>query len=331
MFRASVTFKRVVGQNQIKAWSADAQALSLLAAVHDRRWTTYLTEPRDLTELAVLTELSADRLRDVVQALEANGIVELAGPKARLAPEYAALMSADAPFSMDDLLGEAQMMSRLVADAVHGLPAAEGNALTVAAAYGPRPTAAAQALFGQLLDALPDLRETLSDGYYLDVGCGVGGFLLSTAPMFPGMRAVGVEWAREVAAEASRRAVALGVADRVDIRRMDARDLDEENEFDCAFWAQPFFATASRPETLAAIRRALKPGARLCIQEMERTPDDEAERGAFALRRLVFTGWGVPFARPAEDLTAEAESAGFVLDRVAPTPFGRFVVVRRPN
>ncbi|KAA0095990.1 class I SAM-dependent methyltransferase [Mycolicibacterium sp. P1-18] len=313
---------------RVKTWSASAQALALLTAVHERRWTSYLTEPRDLDELAQFTTLPIARLRDVVGALQAVGVVQLTDLKVVLTPEYAALLSDDAPFSLDGLLDEAQMMSRLVADAVHGVSPGSESALTLANAYGLRPTAAARAMFGQLLEALPDFREALNAGRYLDVGCGVGSFVLSTAQSLPALRAVGVELVPTVAAEAARRAEALGVADRVQIRCMDARDLDEEDQFDSAFWAQPFFPTDSRPPTLAAIRRALKPGAKLFMQELERVPDTDAERSAFTLRRLVFTGWGVPFARSAEDLTAEAEAAGFVLDRVASTPFGRIVVSR---
>ena len=312
----------------MKTWSANAQALALLTAVHQRQWTTYLAEPRNLDELVEFTTLSVERLRDVVEALQAVGVVQLTDLKVVLTPEYAALLSDDSPFSLDGLLGEAQMMSRLVTDAVHGVSPGSEDALTLANAYGLRPTAASRALFGQLLDALPDFREALNGGRYLDVGCGVGSFVLSTAQSLPGLRAVGVELVPTVAAEAARRADALGVADRVEIRCMDARDLDEEDQFDSAFWAQPFFPTDSRPPTLSAIRRALKPGAKLYMQELERVPDTEAERSAFALRRLVFTGWGVPFARSAEDLTAEAEAAGFVVDRVESTPFGRIVVSR---
>lgn len=314
--------------NQVKTWSAGAQALALLTAVHERKWTTYLTEPRDLDDLAKFTLLPTDRLRDVLAALESIGVVQLTDRGATLTPEYAALLSDDAPFSLDNLLDEAQMMSRLVVDAVHGVSSGPDDALTVANAYGLRPSATAQAMFGQLLDALPDFRDALADGRYLDVGCGVGSFVLSTAQTLPGMRAVGIELVPAVAAEGARRADALGVADRVDIRCMDARDLDAEDEFDAAFWAQPFFPTDSRPHTLAAIRRALKPGAKLYMQELERLPESGVERDAFALRRLVFTGWGVPFARSAEDLAAEAEAAGFVLDRVESTPFGRIVVAR---
>jgi SAM-dependent methyltransferase len=314
--------------NQVKTWSAGAQALALLSAVHERQWTTYLSEPRRLDELATFTLLPADRLHDVVTALESIGVVQPTDSGVALTPEYAALLSDDSPFSLDSQLDEAQMMSRLVTDAVHGVSSGAEGALTVANAYGLRPTVAAQAMFGQLLDALPDFRDALAGGRYLDVGCGVGSFVLSTAQTLPGMRAVGIELVPAVAAEGARRAVALDVADRVDIRCMDARDLDVEDEFDSAFWAQPFFPTDTRPQTLAAIRRALKPGAKLYMQELERLPEPGVERDAFALRRLVFTGWGVPFARSAEDLTAEAEAAGFILDRIASTPFGRIVVAR---
>jgi len=312
--------------NQVKTWSAGAQALALLSAVHERQWTTYLTQPRSLDELATFTMLPPDRLRDVLAALEAVGVVQPTDLGVALTPEYAALLSDDAPFSLDGLLDEAQMMSRLVADAVYGVSSGPDSALTVANAYGLRPSATSRAVFGQLLDALPDFRDALVDGRYLDVGCGVGSFVLSTAQMLPRMRAVGIELVPAVAAEGARRAVALGVADRVDIRCMDARDLDVTDEFDSAFWAQPFFPTDSRPHTLAAIRRALKPGAKLYMQELERLPESGVERDAFALRRLVFTGWGVPFARSAEELTAEAEAAGFEFDRVESTPFGRIVV-----
>ena len=314
--------------NQVKTWSAGAQALALLSAVHERQWTTYLTEPRSLDELATFTLLPSERLRDVVDALESIGVVQSTDLGVALTPEYAALLSDDAPSSLDNLLDEAQMMSRLVVDAVHGASSGAESALTVANAYGLNPSATARAMFGQLLDALPDFRDALSEGRYLDVGCGVGSFVLSTAQTLPEMRAVGIELVPAVAAEGARRAVALGVADRVDIRCMDARDLDVESEFNSAFWAQPFFPTDSRPQTLAAIRRALKPGAKLYMQELERLPEAGAEREAFALRRLVFTGWGVPFARSAEELAAEAEAAGFVLDRVESTPFGRIVVAR---
>jgi hypothetical protein len=87
-----------------------------------------------------------------------------------------------------------------------------------------------------------------------------GGFLLSTAQAFPAIRGVGVEVVPAVAAEAERRARAVGVADRVEVRGIDARKLTDEDAFDAAFWAQPFFPASTRPGVLAAIHRALRPG-----------------------------------------------------------------------
>src|SRR4051812_41746907 len=117
---------------QVKKWSAGAQALTLLSAVHERQWTTYLTEPRGLDELATFTLLPVDRLRDVVTALESIGVVHLTELGVALTPEYAALLSDDNPFSLDGLLDEAKLMSRLVADAVNGVSSGPESALTVA-------------------------------------------------------------------------------------------------------------------------------------------------------------------------------------------------------
>jgi SAM-dependent methyltransferase len=318
--------------DKIKEWSAGAQALALLDAAYEHGWIAYLAQPRDVAALAGFSGLPVERARAVVAALSGVGVVEASGDEVRLAPGYAATMSPDAPFSMADRLAEARMMRRLVAQAVEApLPIPDpADALVVADAYGLRPTPAAVGVFGQLLEALPEFTEVLPTGRYLDVGCGVAGFLLSCAQTYPGMRGVGVELVAAVAAEAERRAKEVGVSDRVEVRCADARDLSEQNAFDSAFWAQPFFPEAVRGGTLAAILRALKPGAPLGMQEMERQPDDPAERAAFGLRELVFSGWGVPFARSAEALVAEATDAGFVLDRVRETPFGRLVIVRKP-
>lgn len=311
--------------NMVKAWSTAAQSLALLDAAHRQGWTDFLTEKRSIVGLAAFSGLPENRIRAVIEALAAIDVVETNGDDVRLTEDYAAAMSPDAPFSLADRLAEASMMRRLVAESVSNA-SLQPDALVVADAYGLRPTSIARDMFGHLLDALPDLTEAIRHGSYLDVGCGIAGFLISNAQTFPDMRGVGIELVPEVAAEATRRAEG-----RAEIRCMDARDLTDKDEFDAAFWAQPFFPAATRPGTLAAVLRALRPGAAIYLQEMERMPDDADAIAAFKLRRLVFTGWDVPFARTAEDLTKEAEEAGFVLDRVAQTPFGRIVVARKPS
>ncbi|WP_433013447.1 SAM-dependent methyltransferase [Kribbella sp. CA-294648] len=177
---------------------------------------------------------------------------------------------------------------------------------------------------------MPELAELVSTQRWLDVGCGVGGSSLTLATLFPQMRSVAVELVPKVAAEAVRRAEGHGVADRVDIRCMDIRDLKEVDEFGGAFWAQPFFPEETRAETLAVIRRAIRPGGLLFMQEHEPEPAPSG-RSAYAVRRLVANGWNVPFGRTAEQLVAEAEAAGFDPVRIAATEVGRYAILRRPT
>jgi ubiquinone/menaquinone biosynthesis C-methylase UbiE len=318
-------------ENRIREWSAAAQSVALLDAVYQRGWIAFLGEPRNVGALAAFGGLPVERVRAIVTALAAMEVVTVDGDEVRLTPAYAATMSPDSPHSMGDLLGNARMMRRLVAESVEGSAGAptEQDALIVADAYGLRPTTVATEMFGQLLAALPEIESVLPGGRFLDVGCGVAGFLLTCARAVPTLRAVGVELVPVVAAEAERRAKDIGVSDRVEIRAMDARDLTDEDTFDSAFWAQPFFPQAVRAGALAAILRALKPGAPLAMQEMETEPEP-GEKAAFAMRQLVFSGWGIPFARTAEELAAEGEAAGFVLDRIGETPFGRLVLLRKP-
>ncbi|MEV4343583.1 class I SAM-dependent methyltransferase [Actinoplanes sp. NPDC049596] len=318
--------------DKIQQWSAAAQSLAVLDAAYERGWIAFLTEPRDVTALADFAGLPVDRVRVVVAVLTEIGVAASTGDEVRLTAAYAAMMAPGAPFSMADRLADARMMRRLAGQAVAGpLPAPDAqDALVVADAFGLRPTPVAAEVFRSLLAALPEFTEVLAGGRYLDVGCGVAGFLLSCASMYPTMHGVGVEVVATVAAEAQRRAEDIGVADRVEIRCMDARAMADTAAFGCAFWAQPFFPEAVRADTLAAIRRALEPGAPLVMQEMERPPDDPDERIAFALRGLVFSGWDVPFARSAEDLAAEAVEVGFRLDRIGESPLGRLVIVRKP-
>jgi hypothetical protein len=144
------------------------------------------------------------------------------------------------------------------------------------------------------------------------------------------MRSVAIELVPTVAAEAVRRAEALGVADRVEIRCLDIRDLKDEEQYGGAFWAQPFFPESTRAETLAVIRRALEPGGFLFLQETAPEPPPSG-RAAYAVRRLVIRGWNRPFGRTAEQLAVEAQAAGFDLVRIAATHSSRYVILRRPT
>jgi SAM-dependent methyltransferase len=187
-----------------------------------------------------------------------------------------------------------------------------------------RPGPGARAAVTTLLEPMPEMWEAMRHGWLLDVGSGVGGFVLTAATMLPGLRATTLELVPEVAAVAAARAKDLGVDDRVDVRCMDARDFVAPQPYDVAFWAQPFFPAPARPATLAMIKRSLRPGGLLLVQELE-TP---SEGPGSTMRRLVAGARGIPFARPIEELVAECAEAGFADARIIAAPFGRVALVK---
>ena len=319
----------VQAADEVERWSAGAQALALLTAVHERGWTRFLSTPQDLDALAEFTKLPVARLMEVVDALQAHGVVRLDGTSVRLRPAFAALAADDAWLSLGDLADHAAMTAQLIHEAVQDAGAPRpSDALVLARATGGRPTPVTTALVEELLESLPEWAESLRAGRRLDVGSGVATTTLTLAAMFPELRTTALEVVPEVAVEARLRADRLGLAGRVDVLGLDARDFSAEAAFDSAFWAQPFFPEPTRAATLAMIRRALRPGALLTVPEEEAGLLDADERSR-ALRHLVRGHWRAPLDRSADQLAAEAVAAGFTLVRTAATSFGRFVL-RRP-
>jgi cyclopropane-fatty-acyl-phospholipid synthase len=148
----------------------------------------------------------------------------------------------------------------------------------------------------------------------LDVGCGWGGFPLWAATRH-GASVVGITLSPPQAEKARQRAEEAGVADRVEIRVMDYRDLAGSGErFDAiASIGMVEHVGASQidvyAETLASV---LEPGGRLLNHGITRLRHTDAEAGAFS-ERYVF-----PDAAPlhlSRNLLA-LERAGFVTHHV---------------
>jgi cyclopropane-fatty-acyl-phospholipid synthase len=146
----------------------------------------------------------------------------------------------------------------------------------------------------------------------LDVGCGWGSFAIHAATRH-GVHVTGITLSAPQAEEARRRAAAAGVADRVDIRVMDWRELA----------AEPFDAIASigmvehvgDAQIDAYARRLgelLRPAGRLLNHGIARLRHGEAEAGPFS-ERFVF-----PDAAPLHlsRVQAALEAGGFVTDTV---------------
>ncbi|MCO8275551.1 methyltransferase domain-containing protein [Actinoplanes sp. TRM 88003] len=321
----------VAAAQVVELWSSGAQALSLLAAAHEWGWIRFLATPRDLDRLAEFTGHSPERVAVILDALQAHGVLRRDGRTVSLTPTFATLAADDAWLTLGDVLDSADLARRLVRGAVQGAtaPLPGPDALIAARTAGGRPTSVTTGLVERLLQDLPEWHETLPQGHLLDVGCGVATNTLTLARMFPGLRATAVEVVPEVAVEARRRADRLQVADQVDVRCLDARDFDGATAFDSACWAQSFFPEPVRAATLAMIRRALRPGGWLILEE-ENADGQDLDQRSGPLRRLVRQQAHPALDRTAEELAAEAEAEGFRLHRLASTRFGRFVLLRRP-
>jgi len=148
----------------------------------------------------------------------------------------------------------------------------------------------------------------------LDVGCGWGGFPLWAAQNY-GVSVVGIPLSAPQAELANRRAQEAGVADRVEIRVMDYRDLAGSGEtFDAiaSIGMVEHVGSANIDLYARTLAGLLGPGGRLLNHGITRLRHTDAEAGAFS-ERYVF-----PDAAPlhlSRNLLA-LERAGFITHHV---------------
>ena len=146
----------------------------------------------------------------------------------------------------------------------------------------------------------------------LDVGCGWGAFPIHAATQH-GVHVVGITLSAPQAALARERAAAAGVADRVEIRVMDYRDLRGERFDAIASVGMVEHVGAVRLDEYAAtLAGLLEPGGRLLNHGIARLRHGEAEAGPFS-DRYVF-----PDAAPMHlsRVLLALERAGFACEHV---------------
>jgi cyclopropane-fatty-acyl-phospholipid synthase len=124
----------------------------------------------------------------------------------------------------------------------------------------------------------------------LDVGCGWGGLVIHAAGSF-GVDAVGVTLSREQERLARERVAAAGVADRVEIRLQDYRELHDAS-FDAISSVGMFehVGAAQTSEYFDRLRALLAPGGRLLNHAISRPSgkDEPAIRRNSFMARYVF-------------------------------------------
>ena len=106
----------------------------------------------------------------------------------------------------------------------------------------------------------------------LDVGCGWGSLSLHAAEHF-GARVTGVTIAAEQKAFIDERIRERGLGDRVQIRLQDYRDVPEEGQYDAVGSIEmgEHVGEANYPTYAEVLRRTVRPGGRVLVQQMSRT------------------------------------------------------------
>jgi SAM-dependent methyltransferase len=323
-------------QLPVEGWIAGAHALALLHGALQAGMLDAMRTPRSAIAVAEACGIDPERAADICVALAAHGVVRQDGDAYRLTDDFALLMSSD----------PVRPLSRVVARAVaeahrfETLPrtdvsyAASSPAELLAFAQGDSPDPASPLRPVLSFINPPEFRAPFEAGARcLELGCGIGGALCAILTTFPRVTAVGVELRAELLDVARRRAEALGVADRVEWRHGDARDVTDEAAFDRVSWSQYYFPAETRAATLAAAFRALKPGGHLLVSMLPDPPaatdgQSPADR-AYALSRVLYRAWDVPIRTP-DELRAEVEAAGFAFVRFIGNPPRRRLLARRP-
>jgi 4-hydroxy-2,2'-bipyrrole-5-carbaldehyde O-methyltransferase len=143
----------------------------------------------------------------------------------------------------------------------------------------------------------------------LEVGCGSGAYVRYAASLNPRLTALAIDLQHEVAEEAAKNMAEWGLADRVETRQGDLRDLDLEPQFDLVTLHNNiyYFPESERVAVLERARSLLAPGGRLLLT----TSCPGGSAGIEALNLwFEYADFGGPLPREHE-LVAQLEQAGF--------------------
>lgn len=316
-------------REQVRELASGAKLLAVLDAALRAGWLARLSSGITVSDLAEREGVSERRVQEVVDALTAAGIATTADGVTTLEPQWRALVDGASGVQLDVALAHLELERTTLQTVIEPADVDPDAWLTIARDWGLIATPAAAMIYQGLYGQVPRLHAALqAGGPFLDIGSGIGGLLISTALLYDDLQAVGVEKEPGVAAELTARVVAAGVADRVEVAAVDARELGRQEEFAVAFWAQDFFHPDVRVDALRAAFLALKPGGLLVTQELSVV--DAQPTLPQSLDRLVSGAIGTSHGATADELVVEVSAAGFAHLETLDTPAGRLVVFERP-
>ena len=164
------------------------------------------------------------------------------------------------------------------------------------------PLAVAQARkYQRVLDRL----DAAPGAHILEIGCGWGGFAEHAARQ--GFRVTGITLSTEQLAYAEARIAAAGLAERVELRLQDYRDVAER--YDHVVSIEMFEAVGEEywPPYFAAVHRALKPRGRASLQiiTIDAARFTSYRRNTDFIQKYIFPGGLLPSV-PAFDAAARA-------------------------
>jgi SAM-dependent methyltransferase len=319
-----------------------AQLLGLLQGAHRSGLLAAARSPVSPAQLAAVTGIAESRVVDICRALDAHEVLIQTDGQYQLAGPWLVLTAPNSPFLFEDILAITFTQMKILTNAAGGdenywtLTSEDRLATAKGVTINPASPQAPGALARNLREHISEIDALFAaGGHYLELGCGVGGGMLSFLQAYPKLTAVGVELAPDLLAVARQRALDLGVSDRVHFYEGDARDFQAPAQFDAVFWSQSFFPTASRAAALRVAYQSLKPGGLLLATLQMWEPSiitgslHTKEGREYAITRIIHGGWGVPDAG-AEALQQEIEAAGFIEAKAVTLPSRRRILARRP-
>lgn len=297
-------------------------------------------EPVTVTGLAAAVNAPEAPVTAVCTALEALGALQREGTRVRLSADWAPLAQGGLDVQLEQALTGAAVRQRVIEEALSQprsyweRDSTQRRALAEAVTLMPT-TEFGRAVIGGLIAGIPGLDELLQSGArWLELGCGVGGNVISTAFLYPRVHAVGVDIAPDVLDVAWVRGQQLGISDRLRFVEGDARAYADDEPFDIVFWSQFFFPRDTRTATLENAFARLRPGGMLLCPVLPGdggSPEaDSPEAQRASLNAIVFGQWDIPLLS-GDELAKEITAVGFTDARENRLGFANVMAAFRPG